>query len=195
MSTLRTPCLLLLFVFLAAPGRAVDGSYANQQALADFMDHVNYYAAVQRMVVASLGPPLMWSDGEQILRQQRRYANAMREARPGAREGGFFTPAISRYFRDRIDAIVQETGFDVMTAFEAPDPDEVVIMAVPRAAEAVPWNAGPVMWPSMLAGLPQLPPELEYRFLGRHLILVDVLANVVVDVLYDALPGPDVSSS
>jgi hypothetical protein len=159
------------------------------------MDHVNYYAAVQRMVVASLGPPLMWSDGEQILRQQRRYANAMREARPGAREGGFFTPAISRYFRDRIDAIVQETGFDVMTAFEAPDPDEVVIMAVPRAAEAVPWNAGPVMWPSMLAGLPQLPPELEYRFLGRHLILVDVLANVVVDVLYDALPGPDVSSS
>jgi hypothetical protein len=51
------------------------------------------------------------------------------------------------------------------------------------------------MWPSMLAGLPQLPPELEYRFLGRHLILVDVLANVVVDVLYDALPGPDVSSS
>lgn len=195
MSTLRTPCLLLLFVFLAAPVRAVDGSYPNQQALADFMDHVNYYAAVQRMVVASLGPPLMWSDGEQILRQQRRYANAMREARPGAREGGFFTPAISRYFRDRIDAIVQETGFDVMTAFEAPDPDEVVIMAVPRAAEAVPWNAGPVMWPSMLAGLPQLPPELEYRFLGRHLILVDVLANVVVDVLYDALPGPDVSSS
>lgn len=195
MSTLRTACLLLLFVFLAAPVRAVDGSYPNQQALADFMDHVNYYAAVQRMVVASLGPPLMWSDGEQILRQQRRYANAMREARPGAREGGFFTPAISRYFRDRIDAIVQETGFDVMTAFEAPDPDEVVIMAVPRAAEAVPWNAGPVMWPSMLAGLPQLPPELEYRFLGRHLILVDVLANVVVDVLYDALPGPDVSSS
>ena len=73
--------------------------------------------------------------------------------------------------------------------------NEIVVMARPRAAEAVPWNAGPVMWPSMLAGLPELPPELEYRFLGQHLILIDALANLVVDVLYDALPEPEVSSS
>jgi hypothetical protein len=47
----------------------------------------------------------------------------------------------------------------------------------------------------MLAGLPELPGELEYRFLGRDLLLVDVLANLVVDVLHDALPEPEISSS
>jgi hypothetical protein len=197
MSTLRRPSLslLLLFVFVAAPARAGDQGYANRHALADFLDHVNFYAAVQRTVVKSLGPPLMWPDWEQVLRQQRRYAEAMREARPGARDGAFFTPAVSRFFRDRIDAIVRETGLDVTTTFEPPDDNEIVVMARPRAGEAVPWNAGPVMWPSMLAGLPELPPELEYRFLGQHLILIDVLANLVVDVLPDALPDPEMSSS
>ena len=102
---------------------------------------------------------------------------------------------MSRYFRTRIDALVRETGLDVTTAFEPPDEDEVVIAAAPCVAEPVPWNAGPVMWPSMLAGLPELPGELEYRFLGRDLLIIDVLANLVVDVLHDALPEPESSSS
>jgi hypothetical protein len=123
------------------------------------------------------------------------FANAMRAARPFARAGDVFTPAVSRYFRTRIDALVRETGLDVTTAIEPPDEDEVVIAAAPCVAEPVPWNAGPVMWPSMLAALPELPPELEYRFIGRDLVLIDMLANLVVDVLHDALPNPDTSSS
>jgi hypothetical protein len=147
------------------------------------------------MVIASLGPPVAWSDAEDLLRQQRRYADAMREMHPGACASGFFTPKVSGYFRARIEQIVRDTGLDVWTAIEAPDEGEPVITALPCAGDNVPWNAGPVMWPSMLAGLPELPPELEYRFLGGHLMLIDVLANTVVDVLYDALPDPDTSSS
>ena len=44
------------------------------------------------------------------------------------------------------------------------------------------------MCPAMLRRLPELPPELEYRFVGRDLVLVDILGNVVVDVLRDAVP-------
>jgi hypothetical protein len=51
------------------------------------------------------------------------------------------------------------------------------------------------MWPSVLLALSELPPELEYRFLGRHLVIIDGLANLVVDVLFDALPEPEFSSS
>jgi hypothetical protein len=40
----------------------------------------------------------------------------------------------------------------------------------------------------MLRRLPELPPELEYRFVGRDLVLVDILTSVVVDVLRDAVP-------
>jgi hypothetical protein len=35
---------------------------------------------------------------------------------------------------------------------------------------------------------PALPPELAYRFVGRDLVLVDVHANLVVDILDLALP-------
>ncbi|HEU4691722.1 MAG TPA: hypothetical protein VFS23_25335 [Vicinamibacterales bacterium] len=156
---------------------------------------MNYYAALQRMAIAKLGPPLMVSDAEQLIRQQRRFANAMREARPVAHAGDFFTPAVSRYFRARVEAVVWDTGLDVAMLFEAPDEDEVVVTPVLRVWEAVPWNAGPVMWPSMLWALPGLPPDLEYRVSGRHLVLIDVLANLVVDVLHDARPGPESSSS
>jgi hypothetical protein len=195
MAGLRKPSLFLMFVLVAIPGHATQSRYGDEPVLWEFIDYANHYAALQRMVIASLGPPLVWSDAEDVLRQQRRYADAMREIHPGACASGFFTAKASSYFRARIEQIVQDTGLDVTTAIEAPDEGEPLITAPPCAGDNVPWNAGPVMWSSMLAALPEVPPELEYRFLGRHLILVDVLANLVVDVLHDALPEPDVSSS
>lgn len=41
----------------------------------------------------------------------------------------------------------------------------------------------------LLAKLPPIPPELEYRFLGRSLVLIDTRANLVVDLLPDVLPS------
>ena len=40
----------------------------------------------------------------------------------------------------------------------------------------------------LLRKLPDLPPELEYRIVGRNLILRDVKANLIVDVLRDVVP-------
>ena len=34
---------------------------------------------------------------------------------------------------------------------------------------------------TILAALPALPDDVEYRFLGRHLILLDIRANVILD--------------
>ena len=43
--------------------------------------------------------------------------------------------------------------------------------------------------PACLAAvLPRLPEELEYRVVGVTLVLVDVHANLVVDVLHGAFP-------
>ena len=42
--------------------------------------------------------------------------------------------------------------------------------------------------PALIQALPRLPDELEYRFMGRHIILRDVKANVVVDVLGNVIP-------
>ena len=42
--------------------------------------------------------------------------------------------------------------------------------------------------PSVLLTLPPLPPSLHYRFVGRDLILVDSVAQLVVDLLPAAAP-------
>lgn len=39
--------------------------------------------------------------------------------------------------------------------------------------------------PSLLLNLPMLPQEVEYRIEGRGLILLDVRANLVVDLIED----------
>ena len=42
--------------------------------------------------------------------------------------------------------------------------------------------------PALLRKLPDLPPELEYRIVARSLILRDVKANLIVDILRDVVP-------
>ena len=42
--------------------------------------------------------------------------------------------------------------------------------------------------PNLLKELHQLPDDLEYRFVGRDLILRDVKANTIVDVIRHARP-------
>ena len=52
--------------------------------------------------------------------------------------------------------------------------------------ENVPLQSMP---PTLLMNLPGLPKGLEYRLLGRELVLRDVDANLVVDYVANALPS------
>jgi hypothetical protein len=57
----------------------------------------------------------------------------------------------------------------------------------------VPPGIGRPVWPAVFNVLPGLPAELEYRFVGRNLVLLDAEANLVVDVVREALPAPRVA--
>ena len=41
----------------------------------------------------------------------------------------------------------------------------------------------------LLHKLPELPPELEHRIVGHHIVLRDVTANLIVDVARDIVPA------
>ena len=43
--------------------------------------------------------------------------------------------------------------------------------------------------PSLLANLPPLPKEIEYRIVNDDLVLHDITANIIVDFLPHAIPG------
>ena len=36
--------------------------------------------------------------------------------------------------------------------------------------------------------LPPLPEDVQYRFAGKHLLLFDVKANIIVDFMLNAIP-------
>ena len=181
------PILLVLLPFGAA-GQPVTVALTDQAVPAEFIERVNAYAEIHRIATAPLGPATMCSDPEQLVRQKLAFANALRRGRPNAREGDIFTPTAATYFRTLIKVVAYERGFDVVAELEDEQGERIPNGAVVQVNEAFPWNAGAVMWPSMLWSLPELPPELEYRFVGRDLVLVDALGGIVVDVLRDALP-------
>jgi hypothetical protein len=54
-----------------------------------------------------------------------------------------------------------------------------------RYPDSVPLATMP---PQVLAQLPRLPDDLEYRFIASRLILLDVHAHIIVDYIDDALP-------
>ncbi len=44
------------------------------------------------------------------------------------------------------------------------------------------------MPPTLLLSLPKLPKELDYRLIGHSLVLRDAEANLIVDILPNAIP-------
>ena len=154
--------------------------------MTQFITRVYDYVETHRRAAAGIEQPLC-SDPEELGRQADALANAIRIARPRAKEGDIFTMAASEVFRARIAAIVRRSNFNV-AAFLARHGGEGEEFEAQVFATLY-WPAHVALTP-ITRELPELPPELEYRFAGRHLVLMDIGANMVVDVLRDALPLP-----
>jgi hypothetical protein len=45
------------------------------------------------------------------------------------------------------------------------------------------------MPPDILKALPKLDESLEFRFIGRHLILLDTPSHLILDVVDNAMPS------
>ena len=50
---------------------------------------------------------------------------------------------------------------------------------------------GAWMWPALLHALPTLPEDLQYRIVDNDLVLVDLHASLVVDILEDAITNDE----
>ena len=167
-----TAALVLTLTLTTTPG------------LLQFSLRVHDYVETHRRLAAAIEQPLC-SDAEELTRQTVTLAAAIRDARPRAKEGDIFTIAAGEAFRTRIAAMVRRTGFDV-AAYLARHRAEREELDV-HVFGSLPWRTHVTLMP-IIRELPELPPELEYRFVGRDLVLMDVGANIVVDVLRDALP-------
>jgi hypothetical protein len=156
-------------------------------ALVEFTEAVNRYVNMHRIVAASLPPAELCADPEEIQRQSQELSRAIRIEWATATPGEVFTPAAAELFRRRIAAagLLLGDGSLVYREAETPALDRSPILEV---SGPFPWIGGFEIMSRIQVALPPLPEELAYRVVDRNLVLLDVEANLIVDILHDALP-------
>ena len=174
-------------VFAAATGYAQSLPLVDPPTLT-FMAATREYAVAHRRVEQEIGPIQITDRPETIRQAIEAMAAAMRAERPEARQGDLFTPALAAALRVRIDQVLRVHGFtaaDVLAeGTEGPDPSMFTL----RVNGSFPWVLSHAMFPCLTGALPPLPPELQYRMVGADLMLIDVHASLIVDILPNAMP-------
>jgi hypothetical protein len=179
--------LVLLSSVVVAQEKPSQNVNPDAQLLAEFQDRVKKYVELHKSLEKDVAAIKESKDPEKIKGAQDALAAKIRAARPSARQGEIFTPAIGQHLRKLLSPEVKGTsGAETKEAMkeDAPAPKSVPLKINARYPEEQPL---PTMPPNILASLPKLPEQLEYRIVGRDLILRDVPANLIVDFLPNAI--------
>lgn len=158
-----------------------------QEALKDFKKEVDDYVELHQKLLARLG-------GEDPTgASPRALAQSIAAARRNARQGDLLRPDVQPILRRLISEQLKgpDTG-DARKAVSEGNPKQekgavpVTVTVNGDYSAGAPLSTVPA---SVLVTLPPLPLPLQYRFVGRDLILLDSVANLIVDFLPGAAPA------
>ncbi|MCC6586190.1 MAG: hypothetical protein IT168_05675 [Bryobacterales bacterium] len=186
----------LLLIAVAAqpvlPGGEGKEAGSRRPGWVEFEANVQRYLEVRKTAVKPAGDLKRKADPASVIAHEQELAEAIRKARPDAKAGDVLTPAAQKYFQGLTSKQVRAPGGVAVkdtikqgnpaTEKEGADVELKVNGTYPKAAPKS------TMPPSLLARFPKLPKELEYRFIGRTLVLLDVPANLIID--YAPQVGP-----
>lgn len=165
--------------------RAAKEAKHELEAVREFTKHLDRYARLHNNYLARLG-------GQTEVTAQA-LAEALARERAKADLGDIFVPEVQPLLRRLIAE--QLKGPDTGAARKAKsegnpevDPDSLPVVSELNVV----YSQGATrstMPPSLLLVLPPLPECLHYRFVGRDLLLVDSVAQIIVDILRNAAPA------
>lgn len=158
-----------------------------QKALDNFVHQARQYIAMERKLPADKLKPT--TDVAELERERVALRQAMQQARPSAKQGDFFTPPVAAVFRQLLAQTMSgPEGVKIRASLahaEPGAPAPLVVNQIYPDGKGQPLQSVP---PTLLLNLPVLPKGLEYRIAGKTLALRDADANLVVDLLPNALP-------
>lgn len=172
----------------APPTQRVVGplSEADAQALATMNDRLKSYLDIHKKMEEGLPKLPTEATPQQIDANQRMLEKKMRDARKNAKQGEIFTPEAQPVIKRLLAAVFSgPEGKQLMASIMDEYPKGLKLVVNGRYPDAIPVSTVP---PEILQTLPQLPEDMEYRFIGRHMILLDTHAHVIADLIEDALP-------
>ena len=161
-------------------------SPTDKAAVKRFEQRVKNYVKLRNRVKATLPKLSKDATPEQIETYRDKFEAGVRAARTGAKRHDIFNTEGSDYIRRTLKTNFQ--GKDRIelrdVVFDGETPTIKVRVNYPYPEPA----AFTEMPATVLLNLPQLPPEVKYRFVGRNLLLVDRDNNLILDYMTNALP-------
>lgn len=173
-------------LFSVAFGNQGKNTGADDPAVKAFQKRVKEYVELRERLEGKLPNLPAETSPEKIQAHQAAFEKLVRDARMGAKPGDVFTADITAIIRrsireefkgkDRKD--LKETALEADTKgvplrVNYPYPESKELAQTP---------------PTLLMKLPQLPKQMRYRLVGRHLLLVDRENNLIIDYMLNALP-------
>jgi len=182
---------IALYLILFGIAACAQSSQARspQDQSKEFQARIDKYMEIHKKAVGSVPAiPKETADAALIARHEQQIAEAIRSLRPNALVGEVFTPAVRQMIvtaiKPKVDGKSGESARVTILGEGNPKSPEsatpVNLMVNATYPSAAPLSTVP---PSVLMALPMLPKELEYRFVGRNLILRDTQANLIVDFI------------
>ena len=164
------------------PGTNVQGA-----ATKAFLDRLNEYVSFHNNVEKMVPALKETASPAEISQREAALGATLIKQRPDAKEADFFIKQYQPYLRQIIKADFAKRSLVDRKA---------LIVELPKGLKVGVNMVYPTTLPlatfpgNLLQALPELPKELEYRIVGRSLILRDVTGNVIVDLMRDVFPIP-----
>ena len=152
----------------------------NAATLKEFVKRVDGYVALHKKLESQLPDLAKQTTPEAIDKHERALAALIQAQRKAAKPGDIFTPAMQRIVRNLLRPVFSgKDGLQIKSEILDNEYKGAVKLTVNgRYPDDVPISTVP---PQVLAELPKLPEELEYRFIRTNLILFDPHAHLIVD--------------
>ncbi len=159
---------------------------ADAKALAGLMERVNDYVALHRKLEDSLPHLSKEANPQEIDKHQRALGKMIQDARGGAKQADLFTPEAQAVIQRLLARVFGgPDGPALKASIMDENPGIPTLKVNERYPDTVPLSTIP---PQVLEGLPKLPEEMEFRFVGNSLILMDVHAHIIADFIHNAFP-------
>lgn len=159
---------------------------ADAAVLKDFQTRIDGYLSLHNKLEKKAPPLKETKDPGDIQKAQDALAGQIQAARTDAKRGDIFTPEITALFRRLMYPEVKGAeGTETRKAMKDDAPPKTTPIKVNGRYPAD--EPLPTVPPNILAALPKLPEELEYRVVHDDLILRDVQANLIVDYIPNAI--------
>ena len=171
----------------AAPSAPADQPVnPDAKALEGFLQRVNEYVAIHQKLEDTLPKHSKEATPVDVDRHQRALAKLIQDARRQSKQGDIFTPESQAVIKRLLARVFGgPDGAALKASIMDENPGIPKLNVNDRYPDTIPVSTIP---PQVLAGLPRLPEEMEFRFVGDDLILMDAHAHIISDFIPHALP-------